>query len=123
MKLGKTLEPLEPLKQKINVIDGLYVKALTGQGIHPGADRKFVVGRAHFERRHHPFGHQRRSDDCQSRGRGHAPIEHCAGVRAAHDRLSRDELLDGVQLAHLLADARFAGAGGSLSVARLGQLV
>ena len=25
MKLSKTLAPLEPLKQKINVIDGLYV--------------------------------------------------------------------------------------------------
>ena len=24
MKLSKTLEPLEPLKQKINVIDGLF---------------------------------------------------------------------------------------------------
>ena len=35
MKLSKTLSPLEPIKQKINVIDGLYVKALTGQGIHP----------------------------------------------------------------------------------------
>ena len=35
MKLGKTLSPLEPLKQKINVIDGLYVKELQGQGIHP----------------------------------------------------------------------------------------
>src|SRR5215218_1706640 len=29
MKLSKTLSPLEPLKEKINVIDGLYVKALT----------------------------------------------------------------------------------------------
>src|SRR5262245_4913423 len=36
MKLSKTLMPLEPLKEKINVIDGLFVKALTGQGIHPG---------------------------------------------------------------------------------------
>src|SRR6267142_2310906 len=32
MKLSKTLEPLESLKQKINVIDGLFVKSLTGQG-------------------------------------------------------------------------------------------
>ena len=38
MKLGKTLSPLEP-QQKINVIDGLYVHALTGQGIHPARDR------------------------------------------------------------------------------------
>src|ERR1051325_9556388 len=36
MKLSKTLEPLEPLKQKINVIDGLYVKALTNQRSEEG---------------------------------------------------------------------------------------
>jgi hypothetical protein len=123
MKLSKTLEPLEPLKQKINVIDGLYVKALTGQGIHPGANGKFAIGRAHFERRHHPLGHQRGSDDRQSRGRRHAAIEYRAGVRAADDGLSRDELLDGVQFAHLVAEPGFAGSGGSLSFARLGQPV
>ena len=35
MKLSKTLTPLEPLKQKINVIHGLFQKRATGQGIHP----------------------------------------------------------------------------------------
>ncbi len=99
MKLSKTLQPLEPLKQKINVIDGLFVKALTGQGIHPGANRKPAFGRAHFEGRHHPLGHQRRSDDRQSRGRRHAAIEHRSGVRPADDGLSRDELLAGLQFA------------------------
>ncbi len=44
MKLSKTLSPLEPLKQKINVIDGLYVKALTGQGIHPGQTGSLLSG-------------------------------------------------------------------------------
>jgi hypothetical protein len=44
MKLSKTLQPLEPLKQKINVIDGLYVKALTGQGIHPGQTGSLLSG-------------------------------------------------------------------------------
>jgi hypothetical protein len=44
MKLSKTLEPLEPLKQKINVIDGLFVKALTGQGIHPGQTGSLLSG-------------------------------------------------------------------------------
>ncbi|MGH9695373.1 MAG: DUF1552 domain-containing protein, partial [Bryobacteraceae bacterium] len=33
MKLSKTLSVLEPFKQKINVIDGLFIKAATGQGI------------------------------------------------------------------------------------------
>ena len=123
MKLSKTLEPLEPLKQKINVIDGLFVKALTGQGIHPGQTGSLLVGRAYFEGRHHPLGHQRGSDDCQPRGRGYAAIEYRAGVRAADDRLPRDELLDGVQFAHLVAESGFARAGGSVSVARLGQPV
>src|SRR5580658_10176251 len=44
MKLSKTLQPLEPLKQKINVIDGLYVKALTGQGIHPAQTGSLLSG-------------------------------------------------------------------------------
>src|SRR5271168_5421037 len=49
MKLSKTLEPLEPLKQKINVIDGLYVKALTDQGIHPGQTGSLLSG-AHISK-------------------------------------------------------------------------
>src|ERR1700677_1463497 len=49
MKLRKPLEPLEPLKQKINVIDGLYVKSLTGQGIHPGQTGSLLSG-AHISK-------------------------------------------------------------------------
>ena len=49
MKLSKTLAPLEPLKQKINVIDGLYVQALTGQGIHPGQTGSLLSG-AHISK-------------------------------------------------------------------------
>src|ERR1700760_1385317 len=44
MKLSKTLEPLEPLKQKINVVDGLVVKALTNQGIHPAQTGSLLSG-------------------------------------------------------------------------------
>jgi hypothetical protein len=44
MKLSRTLSPLEPLKEKINVIDGLYVPALTGQGIHPGQTGSLLSG-------------------------------------------------------------------------------
>ena len=123
MKLSKTLSPLEPLKQKINVIDGLYVKALTNQGIHPGADRQPVVGRAHHQGRHHPFRHQRGPDDRQPCRPGHAAILHRAGLRTAHDRLSRDQFLAGLQLASVLADPGFAGAGRGLSGAGLGQPV
>jgi hypothetical protein len=49
MKLSKTLAPLEPLKQKINVIDGLFVKALTNQGIHPGQTGSLLSG-AHISK-------------------------------------------------------------------------
>lgn len=49
MKLSKTLEPLDPLKQKINVIDGLFVEALTGQGIHPAQTGGLLSG-AHISK-------------------------------------------------------------------------
>ena len=35
LELSESLAPLEPLKAKLNVIDGLFNKAATGQGIHP----------------------------------------------------------------------------------------
>lgn len=44
MKLSKTLSPLEPLKQKINVIDGLQVKVLTDKGIHPPQTGSLLSG-------------------------------------------------------------------------------
>ncbi len=46
MQLSKTLEPLAPLKKKINVIDGLFVKSLTGQGIHPAQTGSLLSGAA-----------------------------------------------------------------------------
>lgn len=44
MKLSKSLAPLEPLKKKINFIDGLFVKPLTGQGIHPAQTGSLLSG-------------------------------------------------------------------------------
>jgi hypothetical protein len=44
MKLSKTLAPLEPLKHKINVIDGLFNKAATGHGIHPPQTGSLLSG-------------------------------------------------------------------------------
>jgi len=49
MKLSKTLEPLEPLKSKINVIHGLFNKAAVGQGIHPGQTGSLLSG-AHIQK-------------------------------------------------------------------------
>ena len=44
MKLSKTLSVLEPLKRKINVIDGLFNKAATGRGIHPAQTGSLLSG-------------------------------------------------------------------------------
>jgi len=44
MVLSKTLQPLESLKTKINVVDGLYVPELVGEGIHPGQTGSILSG-------------------------------------------------------------------------------
>ena len=44
MKLSKTLSVLEPIKSKINVIEGLFNKAATGQGIHPAQTGSLLTG-------------------------------------------------------------------------------
>src|SRR5437660_1433681 len=44
LKLSKTLQPLEPVKNKINVIHGLFNKPATGQGIHPAQTGALLSG-------------------------------------------------------------------------------
>ncbi len=44
MELSKSLAPLAPIKRKINVIDGLFMKSLTGQGIHPAQTGSLLSG-------------------------------------------------------------------------------
>jgi hypothetical protein len=44
MKLSKTLEPLEPLKHKINVIHGLFHQRAVGKGIHPAQTGSLLNG-------------------------------------------------------------------------------
>jgi hypothetical protein len=44
LKLSKTLQPLEPLKKKINVINGLYNQPAVGKGIHPGQTGNILSG-------------------------------------------------------------------------------
>ena len=44
MKLSKSLEPLELLKKKINVINGLFNKPAVGMGIHPGQTGNLLSG-------------------------------------------------------------------------------
>ena len=44
MELSKCLQPLEPYKTKLNVINGLYNKPSTGVGIHPGMTGNILSG-------------------------------------------------------------------------------
>jgi hypothetical protein len=44
MELGKSLAPMEPLKNQMNFIDGLFNKNATGVGIHPGQTGNILSG-------------------------------------------------------------------------------
>src|SRR3954447_16572247 len=44
MELGKSLEPMAPLKTKLNVISGLFNRAAVGVGIHPGQTGNVLSG-------------------------------------------------------------------------------
>jgi Protein of unknown function (DUF1552) len=44
MELGKTLEPMAPLKSKLNVVSGLFNRAAVGVGIHPGQTGNILSG-------------------------------------------------------------------------------
>jgi hypothetical protein len=44
MELSKSLMPLDPLKTKLNVINGLFNKPATGVGIHPGQTGNLLSG-------------------------------------------------------------------------------
>ncbi len=46
MELGRSLEPLAPYKAKLNLIHGLFNKAATGVGIHPGQTGNILSGAA-----------------------------------------------------------------------------
>jgi uncharacterized protein DUF1552 len=46
MELGKSLEPLAPLRSRLNVVFGLFNKAATGVGIHPGQTGNILSGAA-----------------------------------------------------------------------------
>ncbi|MEZ5363699.1 MAG: DUF1552 domain-containing protein [Bryobacterales bacterium] len=49
LQLGKTLSVLDPIKHKINVIDGLFNKEATGHGIHPAQTGNLLSG-AHIQK-------------------------------------------------------------------------
>jgi len=44
MELGKSLQPLEPYRAKLNFIEGLFNRPSTGVGIHPGMTGNILSG-------------------------------------------------------------------------------
>lgn len=46
MALSKSLEPLKPFRDKLNVVSGLFNKSATGVGIHPGQTGNVLSGAA-----------------------------------------------------------------------------
>ena len=44
MELSRSLAPMEPLKTKMNVIQGLFNKNATGVGVHPGQTGNILSG-------------------------------------------------------------------------------
>ena len=44
MELSKSLQPLDPFKTKLNVINGLFNRPSTGVGIHPGMTGNILSG-------------------------------------------------------------------------------
>jgi hypothetical protein len=46
MELSRSLQPLAPLKTKLNVVSGLFNKHATGVGIHPGQTGNILSGAA-----------------------------------------------------------------------------
>ncbi len=46
MELSKTLQPMAPLRAKLNVVSGLFNKQSTGVGIHPGQTGNILSGAA-----------------------------------------------------------------------------
>ena len=123
MELGKSLEPLAPLKTKMNVITGLFNKHATGVGIHPGQTGNILSGASLQKGAELHGGISMDQVLANHFGQETVAAEPGAGLRAADHRLPRDELLDGLQLAHLLAERDLAGADGGLPVAGLRQPV
>src|SRR5712692_4026911 len=46
MELSKSLEPVAPLRTRLNVVTGLFNKNATGVGIHPGQTGNILSGAA-----------------------------------------------------------------------------
>jgi hypothetical protein len=101
MELGKSLQPLEALKTKLNFVHGLFNKPSTAVGIHPGQTGGLLSGAPLQKGSVIRAGVSMDQVLAERLGQETAPAQPGPRLRAAQHRLPRDQLLAGVQLAHL----------------------
>ena len=113
MELGKVLAPLADFREKMLFIRGLYNER-GPEGQHPQlADRQPALGRSAGLRRRDPLGHQRRPVARRNVRPLDQGAEPGAGLREV-EPVGPQELLDALQLAHLVELADHADAAGAL---------
>ena len=93
-------------RRKINVVNGLFNKHATGVGIHPGQTGNILSGAPLQKGAELNGGISIDQVLANHIGEETVAAQPGAGLRAADHRLPRDQLLDGLQLAHLLAERR-----------------
>ena len=106
MKLSKTLEPLEPLKHKINVIHGLFHKRAMGQGIHPAQTGCLLSGAMIQKGAIVKAGITIDQMLANRIGQDTAQPSIVLACEQRDDRFPRDQLLAGLQFAPVLAERR-----------------
>src|SRR5882672_10527083 len=86
-----------------------------GPGHSPPADRGLAYGRNADQRRRASFGYLGRSDDRRPDGPGNPATKHGSGLRTTHYRISRKQLLAGLQFPHFMAKSALPSSQRNLS--------
>ena len=123
MELSQTLQPLEKRQDQDQRHRRPVQQVRDGQRHPSGHDRQPADRRAAQARRDHAQRRQHGPDARQPHRPGHRAVEPGARLRGADDRLPRDQLLERLRLAHLVAERRLADAERDVSLARLRQPV
>ena len=96
MELGKCLEPMLPLRAKMNLISGLFNQSAVGVGIHPGQTGNILSGAALKKGAELRGGISVDQVLANSIGQETDAAKSGTGLRTTDHRLSRDEFLDGL---------------------------
>ena len=107
----------------MNFISGLFNKPSTGVGIHPGMTGGLLSGVPVHKGPVLKAGISMDQVLAERLGAETMQPSLVLGLRAAQHRLPRDQLLDGLQLAYLLAEPELSGPAGGLPLARVRQPV